>query len=149
MRNLSYENEFCTQFLFRANKSHFHKNGFALRLALKQRHKGTRKWPIGFCQISRLENEIRRPEHAHASCPGFSFRPPGFSGKKGEFRDWTTSNKVTLTFQKHFENTRKNGGVGRGPLGPPLNPPMSNDIVLIQEHNKCGIVVSGIPPPRG
>ena len=26
--------------------SHFHKNGFALRLALKQRHKGTRKWPI-------------------------------------------------------------------------------------------------------
>ena len=27
-------------------QSHFHKNGFALRLALKQRHKGTRKWPI-------------------------------------------------------------------------------------------------------
>ena len=26
--------------------SHFHKNGFALRLALKQRYKGTRKWPI-------------------------------------------------------------------------------------------------------
>ena len=26
----------------------FHKNGFALRLALKQRHKGTRKWPIRF-----------------------------------------------------------------------------------------------------
>ena len=25
---------------------HFHKNGFALKLALKQRHKGTRKWPI-------------------------------------------------------------------------------------------------------
>ena len=46
MQNLSYENEFCTQFLFHANKSHFHKNGFALRLALKQRHKGTRKWPI-------------------------------------------------------------------------------------------------------
>ena len=30
-----------------ANQSHFHKNGFALRLALTQRHKGTRKWPIG------------------------------------------------------------------------------------------------------
>ena len=28
--------------------SHFHKNGFALGLALKQRHKGTRKWPISF-----------------------------------------------------------------------------------------------------
>ena len=26
--------------------SHFHKNGFALKLALKQRHKGTRNWPI-------------------------------------------------------------------------------------------------------
>ena len=24
----------------------FHKNDFALKLALKQRHKGTRKWPI-------------------------------------------------------------------------------------------------------
>ena len=46
MRNLSYENEFCVQFHFHANQSHFHKNGFALRLALKQRHKGTRKWPI-------------------------------------------------------------------------------------------------------
>ena len=34
------------QFHFHANQTHFHKNGFALRLALKQRHKGTRKWPI-------------------------------------------------------------------------------------------------------
>ena len=34
------------QFHFHANQSHFHKNGCALRLALKQRHKGTRKWPI-------------------------------------------------------------------------------------------------------
>ena len=31
---------------FHANQSHFHKNGFALTLALKQRHKRTRKWPI-------------------------------------------------------------------------------------------------------
>ena len=46
MRNLSYENEFCMQFHFHTNQSHFHKNGFALRLAVKQRHKGTRKWPI-------------------------------------------------------------------------------------------------------
>ena len=29
-----------------ANQSNFHKNRFALRLALKQRNKGTRKWPI-------------------------------------------------------------------------------------------------------
>ena len=48
MRNLSYENEFRIQFHFHANQSHFHKNGFALRLALKQRHKGTRKWPTEF-----------------------------------------------------------------------------------------------------
>ena len=46
MRDLSYENEFCMQFCFHANQSHFHKNGFALRLALKQGHEGTRKWPI-------------------------------------------------------------------------------------------------------
>ena len=46
VRNLSYENEFCMQFHFHTNKSHFHENGFALRLALKQRHNGTRKWPI-------------------------------------------------------------------------------------------------------
>ena len=62
MRNLSYENEFCTQFHFHANQSHFHKNGFALRLALKQRHKGTRKWPIwsvGFCG-GRKTGEPRR-----------------------------------------------------------------------------------------
>ena len=35
------------QFHFGANQSHFDKNGFALRLALKQRHKGIRKWPTG------------------------------------------------------------------------------------------------------
>ena len=40
------ETEFCMQVHFHANQSHFHKNGFALRLALKQRHKRTRKWPI-------------------------------------------------------------------------------------------------------
>ena len=37
--------------------SYFHKNGIALRLALKQRHKGTRKWPI----ISSVFNNI--PQH--------------------------------------------------------------------------------------
>ena len=34
------------QFHFHANQSHFLKNDFALRLALKQRPQGTRKWPI-------------------------------------------------------------------------------------------------------
>ena len=36
------------RFLFMQIKSHFHENGFALRLVLIQRHKGTRKWPILF-----------------------------------------------------------------------------------------------------
>ena len=31
------------QFHFHAKQRHFHKNGFALRLTLKQRHKRTRK----------------------------------------------------------------------------------------------------------
>ena len=39
-------NESRMQLHFHANRSHFHKNGFALGLALKQRHKGTRKWPV-------------------------------------------------------------------------------------------------------
>ena len=30
-----------------ACRTTFHMKGFALRLVLKQRHKGTRKWPIG------------------------------------------------------------------------------------------------------
>ena len=34
-----------------ARRTHFHKKGFALRLVLNQRHKGTWKWPI---QISML-----------------------------------------------------------------------------------------------
>ena len=48
------------QFHFRANQGHFHKNGFAFRLALKQRHKGTRKWPIAkyyiYCTSGDVEN---------------------------------------------------------------------------------------------
>ena len=43
VRNLSYENEFCIQFHFHVNQSHFSQNSFALRLAMKQRHKGTRQ----------------------------------------------------------------------------------------------------------
>ena len=44
------ENEFYIQFQFHANQSHFHKNGFALRLPLKQGHKGTRTWPVYLVQ---------------------------------------------------------------------------------------------------
>ena len=48
MQNHSYENEFDLHENETACRTHFHKNGFALRLALKQRHKGTRKWPIQY-----------------------------------------------------------------------------------------------------
>ena len=37
----------------------------------------------------------------------------------------TCTNKVIITFQKHFANTRKKGGGGAAaPSPPPLNPPM-------------------------
>ena len=36
----------------------------------------------------------RRSDHAQASYPGLFFRPLGFSGKKGEFRDWTIDGQV-------------------------------------------------------
>ena len=54
------ENEFCWQFHFHANQTHFHKNGFALRLALKKRHKETRRWSIVFDQnLAMLEQLCR------------------------------------------------------------------------------------------
>ena len=46
MRNHSSENELRLQVHFHANQTHCNLSGFALRLVLKQRHKGTRKWPI-------------------------------------------------------------------------------------------------------
>ena len=56
MRIHSYEKEFRLQFHFHASQSHFHKKGSALRLALKQRHKGPRKCPI--VTTSELLNNI-------------------------------------------------------------------------------------------
>ena len=46
MRNYSYETDFDLHENETACRTHFHKQGFALRLALKQRHKRTWKWPI-------------------------------------------------------------------------------------------------------
>ena len=46
MRNHSNENEFRLQVHCHAKQTHFHLNGYVLRLVLKQRHKGTQKWPI-------------------------------------------------------------------------------------------------------
>ena len=46
MRNLSFENEFDLHENEPVGGTHFHMNGFALRLVLTWRQKGTRKWPI-------------------------------------------------------------------------------------------------------
>ena len=46
MRNHSNENEFDLHENGRAGETHFHLNGFAPRLVLKQRQRVTRKWPI-------------------------------------------------------------------------------------------------------
>ena len=62
------------QFHFHANQSHFHKNGFALRLALKQRHKGTRKWPILFHTMAGADPGEVKWVNFH---PPFS-EPPSF-----------------------------------------------------------------------
>ena len=45
MRDHSYENDFDLHENESAGGTHFQMNGFALRLVLKQRHKGTRKLP--------------------------------------------------------------------------------------------------------
>ena len=57
MRNHSYENNFYLHEKETACRTHFHMKGFALRLALKQRHKRTRKWPI-----RSKEEQIRKQE---------------------------------------------------------------------------------------
>ena len=57
MRNHSYENDFDLHENETVCRTHFHMKGFALRLVMKQRHKGTRKWPIltPFRDIQSLE----------------------------------------------------------------------------------------------
>ena len=62
------------QFHFHANQSHFHKNCFALRLAMKQRHKGTRK-SVVHCGLKfsasktgcALHNGLHRPIYLPAA----------------------------------------------------------------------------------
>ena len=46
MGNHSYETDFDLHENETACRTHFHMQGFELRLVLKQRHKRTRKWPI-------------------------------------------------------------------------------------------------------
>ena len=63
MRNHSYENDFDLHEKETACRTHFHMKGFALRLALKERHKRTRKWPIDPFHVrenvSKLEDKTK------------------------------------------------------------------------------------------
>ena len=56
MRNLSYENEYDLHSNGLVSKTHFHMNGFALGLVLKQRQKRTRKWPILIEKETEIDN---------------------------------------------------------------------------------------------
>ena len=47
MQNHSNENEFNLHENGPIGETHFHMNGFARRLVLKQRQRVTREWPIG------------------------------------------------------------------------------------------------------
>ena len=58
MRNHSYENDFDVHENETACRTHFHKKGFALRLVLKERDKGTRKWPIKSILPNLLNNDF-------------------------------------------------------------------------------------------
>ena len=58
MRNYSYENDFDLHENKTECRTHFHMNGFALRLVLKQRHKRSRKWPISR-EIGNLKVELQ------------------------------------------------------------------------------------------
>ena len=55
LQNESYENDFDLYGNEPEGGTHFHINGFTLRLVLTQRHKRTRKWPITdiFCRQRR------------------------------------------------------------------------------------------------
>ena len=65
-----FENEFCMQFHIHGNQSHVHENPFALRLALKQRHKGTRKWPF---------TVVWCPSLSRKTVQSFSITPQSFT----------------------------------------------------------------------
>ena len=51
MRNHSNENEFDLHENEPVSGARFHMNGFALRLVLTRRQKGTQKWPIAYICI--------------------------------------------------------------------------------------------------
>ena len=65
MRNHSYENDFDLHENETACRTHFHKKGFALRPVLKEKDKGTRKWPI---PKAKLVDQSQPATSRHANC---------------------------------------------------------------------------------
>ena len=63
MRNHSNENEFDLHENGHVGETHFHMNGFAPRLVLKQRQRVTRKWPI-YYSISLISLAVEMAETA-------------------------------------------------------------------------------------
>ena len=60
------------QFHFHGNQNHFHKNGFAIRLALKQTHKRTRKWPIHRIAKMRALPSFKKQNKTETECKSLS-----------------------------------------------------------------------------
>ena len=58
MRNYSYGNEFVLHENEDAGKTHFHMNGFALRLVLTLRQKRTRKWSITGVSLHEIMDHV-------------------------------------------------------------------------------------------
>lgn len=71
MRNHSNGNEFCLQVHFNANQTYFYMRGFAKRLTLIQRRKGTRKWPISERIIWSLRPTLQKMVHIHSITLGW------------------------------------------------------------------------------
>ena len=101
------------------NQSHFHMKSFALRLALKQRHKGTRKWPISCCSVLNFrarvacmagsQRERRRKNFARLV---FALQAWSLHSQTGRcvFRCWTPSRNmenISIAFHASQVGERK------------------------------------------
>ena len=63
MRNHRNENEFDLHENGREGETHFHMNGFARRLVLKQRQRVTQKWPI--VKLHYVLTEMQKMAYQH------------------------------------------------------------------------------------
>ena len=91
VQNLSYENKFD----FRENEpvggTHFHMNGFAIRLVLTQRQQATQKWsnrPRSIYQYSNID-----PRLSGQNCKFFKFPLSFNSQKRLGYKENTTKHR--------------------------------------------------------